>query len=66
MGCINLAPLLVIGICSLLSCKKDVHPSSPQMNEEKSLGEANARKATYPSYNTNPSSRRQLIIGQHL
>jgi endoglucanase len=55
MRCINLTPLLVIGICSLLSCKKDVHSSSPQMNEEKSLGgEANARKSTYPSYNTNP------------
>jgi endoglucanase len=54
MRCINLTPLLVIGICSLLSCKKDVHPSSAQINEEKSPGAANARKATYPSYNTNP------------
>ena len=54
MRCINLTPLLVIGICCLLSCKKDVHPSSPQINEEKSGDEANARKATYPSYNTNP------------
>jgi endoglucanase len=54
MRCINLTPLLVIAICSLLSCKKDVNPSSQQNNEEKSPGEANARKAIYPSYNTNP------------
>lgn len=52
---INLTPLLVIAICTLFSCKREVNgPSAAQNNEEKSQGDANARKANYPSYNTNP------------
>jgi len=55
MRCINLTPLLVISVCTLLSCKKDVNSSSsPQITVEKSPGNVTARKATYPSYNTNP------------
>ncbi|WP_081155073.1 glycoside hydrolase family 5 protein [Niastella vici] len=52
---INLTPLLVIAICSLFACNREINRSSATpINGEKSQGDANARRASYPSYNTNP------------
>ena len=50
----QLTSLLVIAICTLVSCKKDESIlSASQIKTEESLGAAKG-KNTYPSYNTNP------------